>query len=103
MLIKNELMNIKSNLAQSLKAITNCLCTAKKIPSMSVSSYTFESILSIPQNKRTDSNKKRGFCNYLAEAKSATVWPYGGITWWGSPQLGSLPRKLELEFPVGNQ
>lgn len=40
-------------------------------------SYTFESILSIPQNKSCDSKKKRGFSNYLAKAQerhSVALW-----------------------------
>lgn len=60
---------------------------------MSVFSYTFESILSIPRNKRFESNRKRGFCKYSAKARQR----HGVALWWKHIVGNSQSRKLEFK------
>ena len=52
-------INIKSNLAQSLESNHMTDYVQLKVSDMSAFSYTFESMLFISQNKRSDSNRKR--------------------------------------------
>lgn len=61
------------------KQSNNWLCTAK-LPDVGVFSHTFESILSIPQNKTA--TEKDDFVNIQPKYNSATLWHYGGTPQW---------------------
>lgn len=69
---------IKSNLAQSLESNHVTDYVQLKLPDVRMFSHIFESILSIPQNKRLHSNRKM----IQPKENSATLWHYAENTQW---------------------
>lgn len=65
------------------KQSQNSLLKAKKVTNMSAFSYTFESILSNPQEKKSDCNRKRRFCEYSAKAQQCHT-----VVLWGKYIIG---------------
>lgn len=92
MLIKNKLINIKSNLAQSLESNHIIDYVQLKLPDVHVFTYFWEHLIYSTRGLRA--TEKDDFVNILPKHKSATLWHYGGNT---QGEYSSTIKEIEIK------